>query len=182
MRDLSLHILDIAQNSLSAGATTVTFTLSLRREENLLSLEIADDGRGMDRETLEKVTDPFVTSRTTRKVGLGLPLLSAAAERSGGSMRIESSPGEGTTVSADFEYDNIDRAPVGDLAATLISLIAVNPDVRFVVRYDVDGKEYVFDTREVVEELGGVPINNPLVIEWIRRHLDEGIRDAGTID
>lgn len=177
-----MHILDIAQNSLSAGSTTVKVTLLLRREENRLSLEIADDGCGMDRETLEKVTDPFVTSRTTRKVGLGLPLLSAAAERSGGSLRIESSLGEGTTVSAVFEYDNIDRAPLGDLAATMVSLIAANPDVRFVVRYEVDGKACVFDTQEVAEELGDVPINNPLVIEWMRKHLDEGIRDAGTID
>ncbi len=182
MRDLSLHILDIVQNSLSAGASTVTIAVVKRSEENLLKLEISDDGRGMDQRMLENVTDPFVTTRTTRKVGLGLPLLEAAAERSGGSLHIWSTPGQGTVVSATFQYDNIDRTPLGNLAETIISLIVGCPQVRLILRYDVDGKLFVFDTKEIVEQLDDVPINDSLVIEWMRKYLDEGIRDAGTID
>lgn len=182
MRDLSLHILDIAQNSLSAGADAVTLTVTKRSDQNLLKVEISDNGRGMDQDMLARVTDPFTTTRTTRKVGLGLPMLEAAAERSGGSLHIWSTPGQGTMVSATFRYDNIDRAPLGNLTETMISLIVANPDVRFVLRYEVDGKQLVFDTREVVAELGDVPINDPLVIEWMKKYLDEGIRDTGTID
>lgn len=182
MRDLSLHILDIVQNSLSAGADAVTLTVAKRSEENLLKVEISDNGRGMDQEMLARVTDPFTTTRTTRKVGLGLPMLEATAERSGGSLHIWSTPGQGTMVSATFQYDNIDRAPLGNLTETMISLIVANPEVRFILRYDVDGRMFVFDTMEVVAELDDVPINDPLVIEWIKQHLDEGIRDAGTID
>ncbi len=182
MRDISLHILDIAQNSLSAGASTVTVTVTRRSEENLLKTEICDDGRGMDEQMLVTVTDPFVTTRTTRKVGLGLPLLRAASERSGGALRVRSSPGQGTMVSATFEYDNIDRPPLGNVAETAISLVVTNPEVRFILRYEVDDKSFLFDTGVIAAELGDVPVNEPLVIEWMKQYLDEGIRDAGTID
>ncbi len=182
VRDLSLHILDIIQNSLSAGSTAVTLTVAKQSDGNLLKVEISDNGRGMDQQMLMSVTDPFVTTRTTRKVGLGLPMLEQTAERSGGALHIWSTPGEGTMVAATFQYDNIDRPPLGSLTETLITLIATNPEVRFILRYEVDGKRFVFDTREVVAELGDVPINNPLVIEWTKQYLDEGIRDAGIID
>lgn len=182
MRDLSLHILDIVQNSLSAGSTAITLTVLRRTDQNLLKIEISDNGRGMDERMLVSVTDPFVTTRTTRKVGLGLPLLEAAAERSGGSLYIWSTPGQGTMVSATFEYDNIDRPPLGDLPETMIALVVGNPEVRFILRYEPDEKKFLFDTREIAAELGDVPINDSLVIEWMKQYLDEGIRDAGTID
>ena len=160
MRELSLNILDIAQNSLSAGAGLVTLTVD-------------EDGRGMDADTLQRVRDPFYTTRTTRKVGMGIPLFRMAAEMTGGSLDIVSEPGKGTAVTASFSLSHIDRMPLGDMAGTVTALIRLNPGVDFVYRHTVDGRSFEMDTRELRAQLGDVPLSEPDVMEWIDGYLRE---------
>ena len=140
MRELSLNILDIAQNSLSAGAGLVTLTVDEDSGADSLTLRVEDDGRGMDADTLQRVRDPFYTTRTTRKVGMGIPLFRMAAEMTGGSLDIVSEPGKGTAVTASFSLSHIDRMPLGDMAGTVTALIRLNPGVDFVYRHTVDGR------------------------------------------
>ena len=169
MEDLSLHILDIVENSTMAGATLVMIDILEDQEKNVLQISIEDNGRGMDPEMLRKVRDPFVTTRTTRSVGLGLSLLEQAAEETGGDLKIISSRGLGTTVKATFQADHIDRKPMGDIGSTLTALIAGNPDADFVYRGYLNNEEMELDTRELRAELGpDVPMNDPAVLKFIR--------------
>lgn len=179
MRELSLHILDIAENSVKAGATLIKITIAA--ENGRLIIEVNDNGKGMSRDFLEKVCDPFVTTRTTRKVGMGIPLFKQAAETAGGFFDIQSEEGAGTTVRAEFEIDNIDRAPMGDLAATVLTQL--NNDIDYVWTYKVDDRVFVFDTREVKKQLGGVPIDSPEIVMFIKELLSENIQNTngGTI-
>ena len=142
MRELSLNILDIAQNSLSAGAGLVTLTVDEDSGADSLTLRVEDDGRGMDADTLQRIRDPFYTTRTTRKVGMGIPLFRMAAEMTGGSLDIVSEPGKGTAVTASFSLSHIDRMPLGDMAGTVTALIRLNPGVDFVYRHTVDGRSF----------------------------------------
>ena len=173
MRELSLNILDIAQNSLSAGAGLVTLTVDEDSGADSLTLRVEDDGRGMDADTLQRVRDPFYTTRTTRKVGMGIPLFRMAAEMTGGSLDIVSEPGEGTRVTAAFGLSHIDRMPLGDMAGTVTALIRLNPGVDFVYRHTVDGRSFEMDTRELRAQLGDVPLSEPDVMEWIDGYLRE---------
>lgn len=173
MRELSLNILDIAQNSLSAGAGLVTLTVDEDSGADSLTLRVEDDGRGMDADTLQKVRDPFYTTRTTRKVGMGIPLFRMAAEMTGGSLDIVSEPGKGTAVTASFSLSHIDRMPLGDMAGTVTALIRLNPGVDFVYRHTVDGRSFEMDTRELRAQLGDVPLSEPDVMEWIDGYLRE---------
>lgn len=149
MEDLSLHILDIVENSIRAKASTVMIKVVEDIEKDLLTIEIRDNGQGMDEETVKKVLDPFFTTRTTRKVGLGLSLLSQAARESGGNIEIESQAGGGTRVKATFGYSHIDRKPVGNMEATLTTLIVGNPEVDFIYEHKKGELEYRLDTKEV---------------------------------
>ena len=173
MRELSLNILDIAQNSLSAGAGLVTLTVDEDSGADSLTLRVEDDGRGMDADTLQRIRDPFYTTRTTRKVGMGIPLFRMAAEMTGGSLDIVSEPGKGTAVTASFSLSHIDRMPLGDMAGTLSALIRLNPQVDFVYRHRRDGREAALDTRELRQVLEGVPLDTPEVMEWIEGSLEE---------
>ena len=173
MRELSLNILDIAQNSLSAGAGLVTLTVDEDSGADSLTLRVEDDGRGMDADTLQRVRDPFYTTRTTRKVGMGIPLFRMAAEMTGGSLDIVSEPGKGTAVTASFSLSHIDRMPLGDMAGTVTALIRLNPGVDFVYRHTVDGRSFEMDTRELRAQLGDVPLAEPDVMEWIDGYLRE---------
>ena len=173
MRELSLNILDIAQNSLSAGAGLVTLTVDEDSGADSLTLRVEDDGRGMDADTLQRVRDPFYTTRTTRKVGMGIPLFRMAAEMTGGSLDIVSEPGKGTAVTASFRLSHIDRMPLGDMAGTVTALIRLNPGVDFVYRHTVDGRSFEMDTRELRAQLGDVPLSEPDVMEWIDGYLRE---------
>ena len=173
MRELSLNILDIAQNSLSAGAGLVTLTVDEDSGADSLTLRVEDDGRGMDADTLQRVRDPFYTTRTTRKVGMGIPLFRMAAEMTGGSLDIVSEPGTGTAVTASFSLSHIDRMPLGDMAGTVTALIRLNPGVDFVYRHTVDGRSFEMDTRELRAQLGDVPLSEPDVMEWIDGYLRE---------
>lgn len=168
MEDLSLHILDIVENSTTAGATLVEIYIEEDRGMNLLTLIVKDNGRGMDRKTRETARDPFTTTRTTRRVGLGIPLLEQAARETGGKLIIDSKPGKGTAIIASFGLDHIDRRPLGDLGATMLTLIMGNPDIDFLVHVDTAGLRAELDTREVRSTLGETDITNSRVLEMIR--------------
>ena len=173
MKELSLHILDIAQNSISAGARALDLTLA--EENGWLTITVADDGRGMSPEILATVTDPFTTTRTTRKVGLGLPLLRMTAEQTGGHVEIESRVGVGTTVTALFRAGHIDCPPLGDLPSTVSLLIQGAPDVEWTTYTRSTPKGgFRFDTRQVREILGpDVPLSSPDVAMWVRDFVAE---------
>lgn len=189
MRELSLHILDMLQNSLEAGATLVELIVDEDLLADRLTITVRDNGRGMDEATLAQVTDPFFTTRKTRRVGLGIPLFKAAAEHCNGSFAITSAAGQGTTVVAAFQHSHLDRAPVGDMAGTLLSFVLAGIcDVRYVHRKKQgDGKagetirEFEFDTRKIKAELGDVPLTHPTVREWLRGFLAEGEAELATV-
>ena len=173
MRELSMHILDLAQNSLVAGADMIEIEVVADTAKDSLKLSIKDNGKGMDEEFLSKVIDPFTTTRRTRRVGLGIPMLLQAAQACEGSFHIDSKPGEGTNINAEFVLSHIDRAPLGDVSATIITLIAPNPDVNFRYVQKKDDKEFVLDTTYIKKELGDVPINEPSVLSWISEYVKE---------
>ncbi len=176
MRDLSLHLLDLAQNSISAGASVVTVRMSVD-DRGWLTMVLADDGRGMSSELLERVKSPFATTRTTRKVGLGIPMMMENAEKAGGSLTIESEPGRGTVLTVTMDTGNIDCLPLGDLSGTLLSLMLTNPlSPDFVFEGKTPKGECSFDTREVRRVLGGdIPFNEASVAAWLRDALKEEI-------
>ena len=179
MRELSLHLLDIAENGVSAGAQNITITIAEDLRTDRLQLAVEDDGRGMDAAMVEQVTNPFITTRTTRKVGLGIPLLKLAAEMCNGSLAVESTPDVGTTVNVAFQRSHIDRMPLGDVAGTMLSLLVGWPQVHWVLRYRVDDEEFVFDDAPIKEELGdALPLSDPEVIGFLRGALREGIADV----
>ena len=176
MRELSLHLLDIAENGVSAGAQNITITIAEDLRVDRLELAVEDDGRGMDQAMVEQVTNPFITTRTTRKVGLGIPLLKLAAEMCNGGLTVESTPNVGTIVNVDFQRSHIDRMPLGDVVGTMLSLLVGWPQVHWVLRYRVDDEEFVFDDAPIKEELGDVlPLSDPEVIGFLRGVLREGI-------
>lgn len=182
MEDLSLHILDVAENAAAAGASRVWISITEDTSRDRIEIEIRDNGRGMDAETAAKVADPFFTTKTVRRIGLGLPLLKQAAEESAGDFSIRSDLGAGTVVRAGFRRSHIDRKPLGDVAASVVSLVAGNPGIDFVLEYRSDGSEYRFDTAEIRPDLGEVPINAPPVLRLLREEISEGIRTAGSAD
>lgn len=175
MRDLSMHITDIVQNSVRARASLI----QLRIEETVdyLLMTFSDDGTGMDAETVQKVSDPFYTSRTTRKVGMGIPLFKQNAELTEGSVHIESELGKGTVLKAVFGLRHIDRPPMGDLPSTVAMLITGNPRVELVFSYIKGGDEFVLDSREVKEVLGDVDIRLPKVTSFLKEMIEENLKE-----
>ena len=180
MRELSLNVLDIVQNSISAKATVIEIELLEHIEKDLLEINIFDNGKGMTEEQVKSVIDPFFTTRTTRKVGLGIPLFKMAAEMSGGRLDIKSEVGKGTRVYSSYGYSNVDRMPVGDMNGTVSMLIRMNPDIDFVYTHSINEKSYVLDTRELREQLDDVPLDTPDVIEWIEEYLKENDAELTT--
>lgn len=175
MREISLHILDLLENSLEAGSTAVNLRIAENSQLDLLEIEVADNGRGMTREMVRNVTSPFCTSRKTRRVGLGLPLLAAACERCAGSLQIESTVGLGTKVRAVFQRSHIDLAPLGDIGSTVLSVALHQPPVALRYVHEVDGRMFVLDTAEIAGELGEVPMTHPSVLRWLRTYLAGGL-------
>ena len=176
MEELSLHLLDLIQNSVKAGASLIEIIIT--EKAGLLTIELNDNGCGMSEEFLQRVESPFTTTRTTRKVGLGIPLFKQAALMAGGDFGIISRQGEGTRIKASFEINNIDRAPMGDLAGTILGQVLstpVTPDYRLL--YAVEDASFEFDTREIRRQLEGVPLDAPDVIAWMKDYLEEGIRE-----
>jgi hypothetical protein len=177
MKDISLHILDIVQNSLSAKATFIEISIEENLKDNTYLLKIKDNGKGMTKEMAEKVLDPYVTSRTTRKVGLGLPLLMLNAERTGGHVSIISDYGKGTEVDALFVYNHIDRLPLGDMAGTIVLLASANPLIDFVYTHTVEDQQYIFDTREIKEVLDDVTINDVHIFKYLKEMINENLQE-----
>ncbi|MBO4306250.1 MAG: sensor histidine kinase [Clostridia bacterium] len=177
MKELSLNILDIAQNSIHAEAKLVRIIIT--ETDEMLKLEIMDDGKGMSEEFLGRVTDPFSTTRTTRKVGMGLPLLKLAAEQTGGSMSVTSRERalypetHGTEVTAVFYKKHLDFTPLGDVISTVVSLVQGSPEVDFLFVHELGEKRVELDTRDIREVLGDVPLSAPDVLVWIRESLIE---------
>ncbi|MBQ5590268.1 MAG: sensor histidine kinase [Clostridia bacterium] len=176
MKELSLNILDIAQNSLKAGASLIEILIS--EKDNVLTIVINDNGCGMSRETLENVTNPFYTTRTTRKVGLGIPFFKEAAEQTGGRFEIISTQREvdpidcGTRVTAVFHTDSIDFTPIGDIVSTVVTLVHGAPDVDFVFLHKNDKGEASIDTRQMRQVLDDIPLNSPEILEFIKSNLE----------
>lgn len=183
MPEISLNILDVAENSTRADASLVQITVDVQPDADRLTVIITDDGCGMTKEQVERVTDPFYTSRTTRKVGLGVPFFKFAAESTGGSFSIESEPGKGTTVTAIFTLNHIDRMPLGDMTATIHTLIQGHPDTDFLYVYRCNEKEFSLDTREMRAILGDVPFDTPEISSYIKDYLTENKleTDGGTV-
>jgi hypothetical protein len=176
MKEISLHILDIVQNAIHAEAGLVEIAIVEDYAKNLFKLDVNDNGKGMSKEVLEKVNDPFFTTGN-KKTGLGIPLLKQHCETCGGECLIYSEVNKGTHVSASFLYDHIDRQPLGDITATLISLIRSNPRIDFIYSHTCNGKNYTFKTREVKEELQDTDINNNSVIRFIAEMIAENIHE-----
>ena len=176
MKEISLHVLDIIQNSIVAEATLVTIEVEVQHERDWMRVAVGDNGRGMNEDLLARVISPFTTSRTTRKVGLGIPMFKAGAEAAGGAFAIRSKVGEGTFIQAEYAISHLDRPPLGDMAETIYATVICNPTLDFAYHYQVDQAEYRFDTREVKQILGeGIPLNLPEVAAWIKDDLTEGI-------
>lgn len=175
MRELSLHILDLVQNSISAKANFIEIIIKEDLKKDLFEICIRDNGEGMTQEFIEAIYDPFTTTRTSRKVGLGIPLFKAAAQLCNGDLKISSRLGQGTEVKAWFVHSSIDRAPLGNISETIYSLVVCNPDIDFLYRHTVNQAYFQFDTREIKQILGNVSIQNREVISWIKEYLDEGI-------
>ena len=178
MKELSLNILDIAMNSVKAKAKNVG--IYIEEKDNFLTLTFVDDGCGMTFEQVEKLRDPFFTTRTTRKVGLGVPFLALAAEQTGGEVTIESRPesefpeSHGTTVKATFDKTSIDFTPLGDVVSTVITLVQGSPDIDFVFSHKKGENEVSLDTKELRSVLGeGVSLSEPEVLAWIKGSLEE---------
>ena len=175
MKELSLHILDVAENGISAGADIVRVEVDEALGENRFKIIITDNGRGISDDILAGVTNPFYTTRTTRRVGLGLSLLESAARRCAGSMRIESAPGKGTRIIAEFKHDHIDRAPLGDIISTMTTLIMGNPDVDFEYCHQIDGTQFSVNTRDVKEETGSRFVTDAAVFQLLYKKLHNGL-------
>ena len=175
MRELALHILDLLQNALEAGATHITLTITEDTATDRMTICVEDDGRGMPPDLAARALDPFVTTRETRHVGLGLPLLAAAAERTGGGVQIESNVGRGTTVTATLGLHHWDRAPLGDMPGTVLAVLLSGRPVDLIYTHSVGSRTFCFDTAAVRRELGEVPLTHPRVRSWLQEYLTEGI-------
>ena len=175
MPEIALNVLDIAQNSVRAKASLIQISVTVDEAEDTLTIIIEDNGCGMTAEQTARVTDPFFTTRTTRKIGLGVPFFKMAAESTGGSFSIQSEPGVGTKV---FGLSHIDRMPLGDMNGTIYTLITFNTQIDFLYTYTFDQRSFTLDTREFKNILEGVPLNNPEVSEYIRQFLNENSHEV----
>jgi len=177
MLELALHVLDIAENSSRAEAGLIEVTIIEDLEKDVFSLEIRDNGHGMDEQTMEKALDPFYTTKKVRRIGLGLPMLKQAATTAEGGFSLQSIVGKGTVVYAEFKHSHIDRQPLGDIAGVIAMLILGNPDIDIVYTHKKNGNDYTLDTRELREGLGDVPLNNMEVLNLVRDNIREGIEE-----
>lgn len=179
MPELSLNILDVTQNSVTAGASLIQISVTGDSASDRLTVQISDNGCGMTEEQVRNVTDPFFTSRKTRKVGLGIPFFKMAAELTGGSFQIESQVGVGTVTTAVFGLSSIDRMPLGNMADTMSVLIGPNPDIDFVLTMELDGRGFIMDTRSFREILGPeIPLSEPQVLSYIEGYINENMEDC----
>lgn len=179
MEDLSLHILDIVENAISAKAKRIDILVIEEPKEDQFVIEIKDDGIGMDEEVSQKAIDPFFTTRTSRKVGLGLSLMAQAAQEAGGMLRIESELGKGTKVIATFQYHHIDRKPLGSMIETMTTLFLGNSELDISYTHQKEGKSYVLKSQGLKKRFKDRPLTDPEVIQWLRKYLKEGLAQIG---
>lgn len=177
MRELSLHILDIAQNSIKAEAAMLRIAIIEEIKEDRLIIKMKDDGFGMDSETVEKVIDPFYTSRTTRKVGLGIPLFKLSAEQCDGFFEIKSQVGVGTEIIASFRHSHIDRVPLGNMPETIVTILNACDHMDLIYTHCYNGNKFTLNSKEIKKLLDGVPISNLDVIKWLRDYITEGLTE-----
>lgn len=175
MKEISMHILDITMNSLKADATLIEIMIEDSIKNNLLKISIKDNGRGMSEDVISKVTNPFFTTRTTRKVGLGIPMLKESCERCNGYLTINSNPGVGTTVTCFFERDNIDRAPLGNMGETIMTIINSGNNFELIYSHRTDSSTFIFNTIEIKTMLEGVDISDNSVLLWIKEYINENV-------
>lgn len=169
--------MDIAQNSIRAGASCIGIAVEENLTKDELTITVEDDGCGMDEATLKRIRDPFFTSRTVRKVGLGIPLLQQNAERTGGDVDIRSLPGKGTVLKARFVHSHLDRPPLGNLAETICLLIAANPTIEFSFTRSSGKGSFGLDTRELKQMLEGTPLNDPEILNGVREMIEENEKE-----
>ena len=174
MRELALHILDLVQNSIEAGAGTVILEIMEDTRADKLIIRVSDNGRGMDPSIRSQVTDPFVTTRTTRKVGLGLPLIEMSTKRCDGYLTIHSVVGKGTVVEAGYVHSHWDRPPLGDMVETLKSIIVANPNLDFRFSHVFNDTGFSLQTSEITSILGDISLTHPDVLEWLDGYLKSG--------
>jgi len=178
MNELSLNILDIAQNSIAAEATLIEIDVEEDSSSDRITIRVKDNGKGMSEDFLKEVEDPFITTRTTRKIGLGISFLKEAAEMTGGFIRLESELGVGTTITAVYVMSHIDRQPIGNLTETIIILVTLNTEIDFIIRYKANGNEFIFSTLEVKELLGeDVSLNSPQIVVFLTEYVSEHIQN-----
>lgn len=175
MKELAYHILDIANNSVRGEAKEIIITIDENIIDNKLSFTIEDDGKGIPPDMLKTIKDPFTTSRTFRKVGLGIPFLNDTCVQCNGSLQIESTIGVGTTVNASMEYNNIDRPPLGNMPSTMMTLITSEGDINIKYIHRVNQSDFAISTKDLTEILGDVPLNTPDVMMWLKDFLSENI-------
>lgn len=175
LRELALHLLDIAENSVAAGAKTIQILAEEDLVNDRLRLAVIDDGAGMDAQMVTRVTDPFVTTRTTRKVGLGIPLLKAATEACNGFLTISSAPGKGTRIEVEFQHSHIDRMPLGDLPGTWLTLLVSCPAIHWIFQYNNGSSCFEFDDGLLKTEMGDLPLTEPTILTFLRQCLQEGV-------
>jgi len=181
MREIALHLLDIAENSVAANAKNITLIVCEDLQGDRLTTSVIDDGKGMSAEMAAKVVDPFTTSRTTRKVGLGIPLFKSAAESCNGNLVINSEIGKGTQLNVEFQHSHIDRMPLGDLSTTMLTLFVSYPQIHWLFDYEViptngtPKEKFVFDTQPVMANLGDIPLTEPAVLTFIREYIESGV-------
>ncbi len=182
MQDLSLHILDIVENSIDAGATKISIMVNEAIKKNLLEISIKDNGKGMDKETLKKILDPFYTTKTVRRVGLGLSLFAQSVSEADGKLKIKSQPNKGTIVKAQMNYNHIDRKPLGNICDTIMVLIGTKGnEIDFSYKHCKNDKCFSFDTGEMKKLLNGIPINNPQILTFLRKKIAAGLKEIGAI-
>ncbi|MBE9467134.1 MAG: sensor histidine kinase [Bacteroidetes bacterium] len=177
MKNLSLHILDIIQNSIRAKANLIELEILENLKENIFQIVIKDNGTGIEKDKLKGILDPYFTSRTTRNVGLGLSLLKQNAERTGGFLKIYSKLGKGTVVKTLFKYNNIDRPVLGDISGVVTLVVASNPSIEFLYKHKTDKGEFFFNSKEIKRILENVAINEPKVIFFLKEMIKENLQN-----
>ena len=176
MKDLSLHILDIAENSIYAQSTEIVISIEEAITKNWLIISVSDNGKGMEETFFKQVTSPFITTRTNRKVGLGIPLLFQRTQLCEGKMEIISQQDLGTKIIAKMRYNHIDRVPLGDIALTIVTLISVHPEIAYRYEYCYEDKKFIFDTREIVKILDNISITEIAILKWLKAYIENNMK------
>ncbi|WP_425060592.1 hypothetical protein SCACP_13220 [Sporomusa carbonis] len=175
MREMSLHILDLVQNSIEAGATLVKLEIIEDFATDVLLIRVSDNGRGMDEKLRQLVIDPFITTRTTRRIGLGLPLMDMSSQRCGGYLKVESKPGQGTVVEAKYRHSHLDRPPMGNLVETIKTILVTNPTLNFLYHHIVNDRSLWISSQELANILDGIPLTHPDILIWLHEYLSDNI-------